>query len=80
MLYRESPAMPRKQLNLTLTLEQYAAVQAAAAEDGVKVAVYCRDAILAQAMPEPELPDSATLPAWLLHFLLFVTRGKARPV
>ncbi len=80
LLYRESPAMPRKQLNLTLTLEQYAAVQAAAAEDGVKVAVYCRDAILAQAMPEPELPDSATLPAWLLHFLLFVTRGKARPV
>ena len=72
--------MPRKQLNLTLTLEQYAAVQAAAAEDGVKVAVYCRDAILAQAMPEPELTGEAALPAWLLHFLLFVTRGKARPV
>ena len=67
-------------MNLTLTLEQYAAVQAAAAEDGVKVAVYCRDAILAQAMPEPELTGEAALPAWLLHFLLFVTRGKARPV
>ena len=72
--------MPRKQLNLTLTLEQYAAVQAAAAEEGVKVARYCREAILAKAMPEPELPDGAALPAWLWHFLLFVTRGKKQPV
>ena len=50
--------MSRKQLNITLSPEQYAAVQAAAAEEGVKVAVYCRDAILAQAMPQPDLPDS----------------------
>ena len=76
----ERPAMSRKQLNVTLTPEQYAAVQEAAAEEGVKVATYCRNAILSQAMPEPELPDVATLPAWLLHFLIFVTRGKARPV
>ena len=47
---------------------------------GVKVAAYCRNAILVQAMPEPEPPDVATLPAWLLHFLIFVTRGKTRPV
>ena len=67
-------------LNVTLTPEQYAAVQEAAAEEEVKVATYCREAILARAMPEPELPDVATLPAWLLDFLLFVTRGKARPV
>ena len=80
MLYMGVLAMPRKQLNVTLTPEQYEAVQAAAAEEGVKVAVYCRDAILAQAMPEPELPDSVALPAWLLHFLLFVTRGKKQPV
>ena len=72
--------MPRKQLNVTLTPEQYAAVQETAAEEGVKVATYWRKAILAQAMPEPELPDLATLPAWLLHFLLFVTRGKPKPV
>ena len=72
--------MPRKQLNVTLTLEQYAAVREAAAEEGVKMATYCRNAILAQAMPEPELPDGAALPAWLLHFLLFVTRGKAKAV
>ena len=70
--------MSRKQLNVTLTPEQYAAVQEAAAEEGVKVATYCRNAILAQAMPE--LPDVATLPAWLLHFLIFVTRGKTKPV
>ncbi len=76
----ERPAMPRKQLNVTLSPEQYEAVQAAAAEEGVKVAAYCREAILARAMPEPELPDVATLPAWLLHFLIFVARGKARPV
>ena len=72
--------MPRKQLNVTLTPEQYAAVQDAAAEEEVKVATYCREAILARAMPEPELPDVATLPAWLLHFLLFVTRGKTKLV
>ena len=30
--------MPRKQLNVTLSPEQYAAVQEAAAEEGVKVA------------------------------------------
>ena len=73
--------MPRKQLNVTLTPEQYAAVQEAAAEEGVKVATYCcREAILARAMPEPELPDVSTLPTWLLHFLLFVTLSKTRPV
>ena len=44
--------------------EQYAAVHEAAAEEGVKVATYCREAILARAMPEPEFPDVATLPAW----------------
>ena len=53
MLYRGRPAMPRKQLNVTLTPEQYAAVQETAAEERVKVATYCRKAILAQAMPEP---------------------------
>ena len=72
--------MPRKQLNISMTPEQYAAVQAAAAEEGVKVATYCRNAILEQAMPEPDLPDAVALPAWLLHFLLFVTRGKKQPV
>ena len=72
--------MPRKQLNVTLSPEQYAAVQEAAAEEGVKVATYCREAILARAMPEPEFPGEAMIPAWLLHFILFVTRGKTRPV
>ena len=72
--------MPRKQLHVTLTPEQYAAVQEAVAEEGVKVATYCREAILARAMPEPELPDVSTLRTWLLYFLLFVTRSKTRPV
>ena len=72
--------MPRKQLNVTLSPEQYAAVQEAAAEEGVKVATYCREAILARAMPEPELLGEAMIPAWLLHFILFVTRGRTKPV
>jgi hypothetical protein len=44
------------------------------------VATHCREAILARAMPEPEFPDVAALPVWLLHFLIFVTRGRTRPV
>ena len=72
--------MPRKQLNVTLTPEQYKAVQAAAALDGVKVATFCREAILARAMPEPEGQDESGVPAWLLHFLLFFTRGKMKAV
>ena len=67
--------MPRKQLNVTLSPEQYAAVQEAAAEEGVKVATYCREAILARAMPEPELPGEAMIPAWLLHFLTIRHQG-----
>ena len=50
--------MRRKQLNVTLSPEQYAAVQeAAAGGGGEKVATHCREAILARAMPEP--PDVA---------------------
>ena len=73
--------MPRKQLNVTLTPEQYAAVQEAAAEEGMKVATYCcREAILARAMPEPELPDVATNIRKCSSQAGNVARGKARPV
>ena len=68
--------MPRKQLNIGLTPAQYEAVRIAAEADGQTVTVYCRDAILEKAMPEPELPDLATLPGWLIHVLLFFSRGK----
>ena len=71
-------AMARKQVNVSFTPEQYLAVQEAAAEEGVRVATYCHDAIVARAMPEPEAADYSGVPAWLLHFLLFVTRGKAK--
>ena len=47
---------------------------------GVKVATFCREAILARAMPEPEGQDESGVPAWLLHFLLFFTRGKMKAV
>ena len=71
--------MPRKQLNIGLSLSQYEAVRVAAEEEGVTVTVYCRDAVMEKAAPEPEIPDVAALPAWLLHVLLFLTRGKTRP-
>jgi hypothetical protein len=74
------PKAKRKQLNIGITPDQYEAVRIAAEEEEQTITLYCREAILAQAMPEPELPDVATLPAWLLHFLIFVARGKARPV
>ena len=61
---RAKPKAKRKQLNIGLSLEQYEAVCIAAEEEDETVTAYCRDAILAQAMPEPEIPDVATLPAW----------------
>ena len=69
--------MPRKQLNIGLTPAQYEAVSIAAEAEGQTMMVYCRTAILERAMPEPELPDVANFPAWLLHLLLFFSRGKA---
>ena len=38
--------MPRKQLNIGLSLSQYEAVRVAAEEEGVTVTVYCRDAVM----------------------------------
>ena len=66
--------MPRKQLNIGLTPAQYEAVRIAAEEEGATITAYCRDAIMEKAAPEPEVPDVAALPAWLLHVLLFLTR------
>ena len=73
--------MPRKQLNVTLTPEQYEAVQEAAAEEGVKVAD-----LLPERHPGPgrclsrrSLTGPRSRPG-LLHFLLFVTRGKSKAV
>ena len=54
-----------------------AGLLAAAEAEGQTGMVYCRTAILERAMPEPELPDVANFPAWLLHLLLFFSRGKA---
>ena len=71
--------MSRKQLNIGLTPAQYEAVVIAAEEEGQTITGYCRDAIMEKAAPEPEVPDVATLPPWLLHFLMVLTRGKKRP-
>ena len=73
------PKAKRKQLNIGITPDQYEAVRIAAEEEGQTITVYCRQAIMEKAAPEPELPDVATLPAWVIHFLLFLTRGKTRP-
>ena len=71
------PKAKRKQLNIGITPDQYEAVRIAAEEEGQTITVYCRQAIMEKAAPEP--PDVATLPAWLLHILLFLARGKTRP-
>ena len=71
--------MARKQLNIGITLSQYEQVRIAAEEDGVTITVYCRQAIMEKAAPEPEIPDVTGLPTWLIHFLLFISRSRTRP-
>ena len=73
------PKAKRKQLNIGITPGQYEAVRIAAEEEGVTITVYCRQAIMEKAAPEPEIPDVTAMPAWLLHILLFISRGKTRP-
>ena len=73
------PKAKRKQLNIGITPDQYEAVRIASEEEGVTITVYCRQAIMEKATLEPELPDVTGLPAWLLHILLFISRGKTRP-
>ena len=51
----------------------------AAEEEGQTITVYCRQAIMEKAAPEPEIPDVTGLPTWLIHLLLFISRGKTRP-
>ena len=73
--------MPRKQLNVTLSPEQYAAVQGSGCRGGGE------GGDLLPGRPSwpgrcrsRNSPGEAMIPAWLLHFILFVTRGKTRPV
>ena len=73
------PKVKRKQLNIGITPDQYEAVRIAAEEEGQTITVYCRLAIMEKAAPEPEIPDVTGLPTWLIHFLLFISRGKTRP-
>ena len=73
------PKAKRKQLNIGLTPDQYEAVRIAAEEEEQKITVYCRQAIMEKAAPEPETPDVTGLPMWLIHLLLFLSRGKTRP-
>ena len=72
--------MPRKQLNLSLTLEQYGWLEEQAEEAGETPTKYARHIVLDAITPAPETDlDSnvLVLPPWLAHFLLFVTRGRA---
>ena len=73
--------MPRKQLNIGLSLEAYEQVRGAAEAEGVTVTEFCRGAILAAAAePEVAYEDHGFggVPAWLLAFLVFVTRRGSR--
>ena len=67
----------RKQLNIGLDPVQYVAVRAAA--EGQTVTAYCRDVVLARAMPEPELPEGAALPLWLVHLPAVSHQGETPP-
>ena len=50
------PKAKRKQLNIGITPDQYEAVRIAAEEEGQTITVYCRQAIMEKAAPEPEIP------------------------
>ena len=69
----------RKQLNIGITPDQYEAVRIAAEEEGRRLRSTAVQAIMEKAAPEPEIPDVTGLPTWLIHFLLFISRGKTRP-
>ena len=71
--------MPRKQLNLSLTMEQYGWLEEQAEEAGETPTKYARFIVLNQITPAPETDlDSGVLvlPPWLAHFLLFFRAGR----
>ena len=73
-------AMVRKQLNLSLTLEQYKWLEELAQEAGETPTKYARHIVLDAISPAPETDLNSgvlVLPFWLAHFLLFlVLRGR----
>ena len=69
----------RKQLNIGVSPNQLVAIRIAAEEEEQTVTAFCRQAIMEKAAPEPEIPDVTGLPTWLIHLLLFLSRGKTRP-
>ena len=74
--------MARKQLNLSLTEEQYEWLKAAAEEAELTPTRYARELVVAAVTPEPEEdPASAllSLPPWLLAVLLFLRTGRLAP-
>ena len=72
--------MVRKQLNLSLTLEQYKWLEELAQEAGETPTKYARHIVLDAISPAPETDLNSgvlVLPFWLAHFLLFlVLRGR----
>ena len=71
--------MARKQLNLSLSLEEYEWLQAAAEEAEVKPTAYARDLVVAAITPAPETDLEAgvvALPPWLLAVLLFFRHSR----
>ena len=74
--------MARKQLNLSLSEEQYEWLLAVAAEAGEKPAATARRIVVEAVTPPPETDLDAgiiALPTWLLAVLLFLRghRGSA---
>ena len=72
-------AMVRKQLNLSLTLEQYKWLEELAQEAGETPTKYARHIVLDVISPAPETDLNSgvlVLPFWLAHFLLFLRTGR----
>ena len=72
-------AMVRKQLNLSLSLEQYKWLEELAHEAGETPTKYARHIVLDAISPAPETDLNSgvlVLPFWLAHFLLFLRTGR----
>ena len=71
--------MVRKQLNLSLSMEQYSWLEEQAGEAGETPTKYARLIVLDAITPAPETDLASgvlVLPPWLAHFLLFLRAGK----
>ena len=75
--------MPRRQINVSLTPEDYERVEAAAWEDHVTVSAWCRDAVMdtLEGVDDPgdAGAEASLFAAWWLATMALIRRGNANP-